>query len=126
MTHTPGPWKWICSDAGPVDEYGCSTPAEIDPTAFKSKGYYANPELIGNNESPVITAGAGEYCPFRNGADALLIAAAPDLLEALQSILNIEGPAMAGGTLGAFKGLDIAYHFDKARVAIAKAKGEPC
>ena len=58
-------------------------------------------------------------------ADANLIAAAPDLLDALESMLNVEGPAIEGATFGAWDGLDVRWHFSKARAAIAKAKGEP-
>lgn len=61
-----------------------------------------------------------------NGADnaeanARLFAAAPDLLEALETLLNVEGAATFGAELPSFKGLDVAYHFNKARAAIAKA-----
>lgn len=52
-----------------------------------------------------------------------IAAAAPDLLEACYGILNIEGPAIQGGKLGAFEGLDVPYHFSKIRAAIAKAEG---
>lgn len=53
-----------------------------------------------------------------------LHAAAPALLDALESMLNIEGAAINGGRLGAWKGLNIPYHFEKARAAIAQARGE--
>jgi hypothetical protein len=57
--------------------------------------------------------------------DARLIAAAPDLLEAVVSLLNTESAALWGARLtAANNGLDVAYHFDKARAAIAKASGE--
>ena len=45
-------------------------------------------------------------------------AAAPDLLDALHSLLNIEGAALAGAP----PGLDVPWHFAKARAAIAKAE----
>jgi hypothetical protein len=58
-------------------------------------------------------------------ANARLIAAAPDLLEAVVSLLNTESAALWGARLtAANNGLDVAYHFDKARAAIAKATGE--
>ena len=45
------------------------------------------------------------------------------LLSALYSALNLEGAAYAGETFPAFKGLDLKYHFDKIRAAIARAEG---
>ena len=55
-------------------------------------------------------------------AKTKLIAAAPDLLEALQSMLNITWAANAAAhNLGAFKGLDVEYHRRKALDAIQKA-----
>ena len=56
--------------------------------------------------------------------DACLIAAAPDLLDALYSILNVETVAMYGNA--AMKSelrLNVKYHFDKVRQALAKAGG---
>ncbi|MFA5377622.1 MAG: hypothetical protein WC455_17865 [Dehalococcoidia bacterium] len=50
--------------------------------------------------------------------------AAPDLLAALYSALNLEHAAMVGGNCGALNGLDVKYHFDKIRAAIAKAEGK--
>jgi len=53
-------------------------------------------------------------------ADALRVAT-----DALYSILNVEGPAMAGGRLGAWNGVDVAWHFDKVRGAINRIEGNP-
>lgn len=41
------------------------------------------------------------------------------LADALESTLNIEGAAVQGGRLGAYSGLDVPWHFDKARAALA-------
>jgi hypothetical protein len=58
-------------------------------------------------------------------ANARLIAAAPDLLEAIIALLNVESAALHGARSSvANNGLDVAYHFNKARAAIAKATGE--
>lgn len=91
-TITPSPWRWMAADVGPRDpEWGFRTPGEIDPRQFRSTDYSSNPELVGavnddwGNPVVVLSAGGGEYCPFKNGADAQLIAAAPELLAALQN-----------------------------------------
>ena len=56
-------------------------------------------------------------------ANANLIAAAPELLEACYSILNCETAAKYGVQNAALSGLDWKWHFDKVRKAIAKAEG---
>ncbi len=73
--YTPGPWKYY---AGTDDD--CN-PKPCDWRTFKSVGYYGNPKLIGANGAEVV--GCDEYNVF-NKADMPLIAAAPDMLEALQ------------------------------------------
>jgi hypothetical protein len=58
-------------------------------------------------------------------ADARLIASAPELLEALIALLNVESAALHGArTSAANDGLDVPYHFAAARAAIAKATGD--
>jgi hypothetical protein len=54
-------------------------------------------------------------------ADARLIAAAPELLEALILLLNVEKAALIGAKAPGLKGLDVPYHFEAARAAIARA-----
>lgn len=44
------------------------------------------------------------------------------LVDALYSALNVEGAAIAGAQTPAFQGLDVVYHFDKIRDAIAEAE----
>ena len=58
-------------------------------------------------------------------ANARLIAAAPDLLEACYSMLNVHMAAKIGAQAEACKGFDLEYHFDKLRKAIAKAQAKP-
>ena len=41
-----------------------------------------------------------------------------DLIEALLSVLNVEGAARIGAESGALSGLDTRYHFDKVRQAL--------
>jgi len=58
-------------------------------------------------------------------ANARLIASAPELLEALIALLNVESAALHGArTSAANDGLDVLYHFAAARAAIAKATGD--
>ncbi len=60
-----------------------------------------------------------------DAANARLIAAAPELLEALIALLNVESAALHGArTSAANDGLDVPYHFAAARAAIAKATGD--
>ena len=79
--HTPGPWKFI-------DVVGCCT---IEAPSRQLLKYM----------SPTST----------NVANARLMAAAPDLLEALEAVLSVADRA--------------TDEFDLARAAIARAKGEP-
>ncbi len=92
--HTPGPWKWL-----DVQNY---------------KGYAKAEELFGTNGTNILEV--QEYCFYARREDMVLIAAAPELLEACEA---------------AFKVLDwgadpqIAYlAYDLLGAAIAKAKGE--
>ena len=59
MNHTPGPWVWTAGNAGPDDEYGCSTRGPINLATHKSPGYLDNPELY-SGDVAIISAGAGE------------------------------------------------------------------
>lgn len=53
--------------------------------------------------------------------NAKLIAAAPDLLDACYSMLNIEKAAIIGKELSrALDGLNVKYYYDKVRSAIKK------
>lgn len=81
--HTPGPWRWTDGEN------------DIDISTYESPGYFDNPVLkgLGNAyESAVI--GCGEYDILygkdeeQRIANARLIAAAPDLLEALQELID--------------------------------------
>lgn len=88
--HTPGPWS-VFEDCNKVAAHGAKFPA------IGTMGTYFT-------ES--ITDYAGE---FYNPADALLVAAAPDLLEALEFVIR--------GIPDTWEGVQ------KARAAIAKATG---
>lgn len=87
---TPGPWEWTTDHTGPEDDYGCRGRGPADPATYQSLGYYGNLELYGADGDPVLSAGAGEYCPVhgqtpeQKAANARLIAATPALYEALR------------------------------------------
>jgi hypothetical protein len=87
--HTPGPWY-------------------IDPIKAHANG---NRRIMAEQCTPVAVV------PDHLVADARLIAAAPDLLEALSRLIEIEdGPGMA--VIGWEDAMERAY------AAIAKARGE--
>jgi hypothetical protein len=88
MTHSPLPWTWQTANAGPEDQYGCTTYGAIDPLTFKSMGYYGNPELMDANGEPVLSAGTGEYKPYRNAEDAVFIAKACNMHDELVAALK--------------------------------------
>ena len=99
--HTAGPWKVFKPSKHEATECGDF------PYSIRSGDYS-------------IAIGGRQGSETWNNAQ--LLAAAPDLLEAMQSLMNMEGPARLGCEFGAFKGLDWKYHFDKARAAIAKTQ----
>jgi hypothetical protein len=88
MKHTPGPWEWVGRDLEAGD-YETVIETEVSCGTYCYGG------------SPVVKVSA---------ADKLLIAAAPDLLEALRGVLSIADPARRSSRL--------------ARAAIAKATGD--
>ena len=103
IKHTPGPWvvgshdfldQWVCIDAPSGDH-------DLDYKSWEG----------------VAMAYGCEDSPFKGlekaKANAMLIAAAPELLEALESVL--ENCLDSDG---------LAAAYEKARAAIAKAKGE--
>jgi hypothetical protein len=94
MKHTPGPWQW---DAGVIPPDG--------------PGRYADIYVTGEDGEPLIIAEFNDSIP-QGRANACLIAAAPDLLDACNRAewwlsTHPEGTAMR----------------DVLRVAIAKAEG---
>ena len=98
--HTPGPWA--------VD-------ADDEPYAGIVEG-----TRIGNDTWTVAMALADVPALEREvEANARLIAAAPDLLDSLRSILGLA--EIKYGNLHA----DVTVEFDKARAAIARATGAP-
>lgn len=105
MTQTPGPW-YVTDFSDQFDKaYGIST----------------KPGDLGTGD--VCPAGDDNgVCAIQNLDDARLIAAAPDLLEALQAILDSHSEPIEGSD-----GYNVTCHGREckiAREAIAKATGE--
>lgn len=94
MSHTPGPWG-----------------AHIDRHGFVTLG--AGPVYIRGPEDGFNVAG------FMSAADARLIAAAPDLLAALEELAHIVEEIEIYGYAP-----NTAVTLDRAHAAIAKAKGK--
>lgn len=92
------PWIWTSSNAGPEDEYGCTTRGPIDLATFESSGYIGNPELYAGDDC-VLSAGCGEYSPIHGetreirAARGRLIAKAPDMLALLKLAVENDGGA---------------------------------
>ena len=95
--HTPGPWHWINDGNG--NKWG-------------SRGL-----------EPAIISGTVEGLVSVDDADARLIAAAPDLLAALQFYANADSWRDVDTGIGLYPGDAIDYGAT-ARAAIAKATGE--
>ena len=110
-THTPGPWVFG------IRNYDEDCGFTEKPFDYVGPGYYDNPGIFG--PGGVEVAGCDEYFIFNSPEDARLIAAAPDLLEALElcqsnisSLLASAHPKVYGEWLTVVKD------------AIVKAKGE--
>ena len=110
--HTPGPWAYRPQK---YDDWGYVRGAQRDD------GFY--PFICQAKDSRATEADENEA--RKNGTDpweanARLIAAAPDLLEALEAMLAHSGVADAGADM---KDAEDHAAESKARAAIAKAKG---
>lgn len=91
-SRTPGPWKASCRDMSYVD----------------GDEWSRDEFLQWEVEGPDVPRGRGDYYQ----ADALLIAAAPDMLDALEQMLRL---------WRALGGTEDAYEAELARAALAKA-----
>ena len=110
--HTPGPWTWnnYCNDVSPEDPQACvlvshGTASEVMPTV----------EIIELEEDFSV-----------DPANARLIAAAPELLDALKSVLEsaVDLRHIAAHSQGSeMDEREWEAEFDQARAAIAKATG---
>ena len=101
MSHTPGPYKIITADLG--DDFACIVPVEI---------HAANGTVV--SQSGGLAPDNEEWRSEELFANAHLLAAAPEMLEALERLVEAAGPQMAEP--------DLALEF--ARTVIRKARGE--
>lgn len=102
--HTPGPWKWTRQYR---DSLGAHAFSLVDA------GGYGILSCDGEANSPQMLGGRGE-------ANARLIAAAPDLLEALEAICEMQERTYG---YGIDTHIELARLVVPARAAIAKATG---
>ncbi len=122
--HTPGPWSWNGEDY----RFGWGWQLLVGPSGDgilcgqKDDGPYDH--LLANLPIPAEFCKTGFYADERSApcvhvmeADAHLIAAAPDLLEALEEL-------MADLEANHVNGYRTEERLNAARAAIAKAKGE--
>ena len=111
MTHTKGPWFFGIrgDDYEPIEK----------PFNYKGSGFSENPIIFAKDGTEIV--GCDEYYIFNSEADARLIAAAPDLLEALMEA-NAELEYLNDPK--GYVSIRQEKIMDKARAAIAKATGE--
>ena len=102
-THTPGPWKW---DEGWGAILSCGDVQRL-----------VCPVWTGGNRS-----GMTESEVARDVANARLIAAAPDLLEALEDLIERAGTSMHQANSDGAE-YDVDDELKAAYAAIAKARG---
>lgn len=108
--HTPGPWEPIKLNSAPLGLWAVNAP-----------GYGGrNPLVCGMEYSK-----GGPILHAESEANARLIAAAPDLLEALKEMVAGDAEAIEEAqALGVPFPEEMLATFKKARAAIARATGE--
>jgi hypothetical protein len=89
-------WRWAVKDYDPTSDL--TRWRTVDPASFRSTGYSGNPSLVrgdvefydpmGDDDGVIVSAGDGEYTPYRDAKSARLVAAAPEL-EALARDLAV-------------------------------------
>jgi len=105
--HTPGPWEVLPEGPFPSHDPLDNGGYRIDGPGIEQIAY------VWNSTRRWVDKGDGPEFGTRNGAaDAYLIAAAPDLYEALRDLCASGGPDDGGDV------------FEKAKAALAKARGD--
>lgn len=121
VQHTPGPWELLGAMNNVYSERGIKNASGM--TAYENDRWHI--AQIGTVTRCKETAQFEEIPEKELMANARLIAAAPELLEALENLLQYT-TEQARQFDGPFDGDDDFYlfHVNAARAAIAKAKGE--
>lgn len=117
--HTPGPWKTTLCQRGILGDKSSMKPFLQITTDFKGNGPQAVICEMTGSPGFKMSAGKTVILPADDVSNARLIAAAPEMLEALQDLLRqIDGldPEECGDKFPGFT-------TDRASSAIAKAKG---
>jgi hypothetical protein len=109
--HTPGPWKvFICDDGGQWSGWPLSIfTDDTERTIVRPGGFYPYEWDRGVSEREAV-------------ANARLIAAAPDLLEAVKELMDLPLNHPISMTVDERKRMWAAH--ETARAAIAKAEGQ--
>jgi hypothetical protein len=108
MKHALAPWKVIVHD---YDEDGNYTPKEV-PYGYRSGDFGGNPYIVDANGETV--AGNDEYYAFSTPENVRLMVHAPELLEALKTLVLAVNNESS---------VSMYEAYDTACVAIAKAEG---
>lgn len=123
--HTPGPWKYNADSQNIVFDGGPESTLLLDPYEPK----YSNADDA--TDDWYIGSVGGHWCDRPSeeiDANGLLIAAAPDLLAALEGFANIgeyrELREAMAACLREHERAGFLASFEAAKAAIAKAKGE--
>ena len=82
--HTPGPWVFGILSWGE----GAKEGVEEKPFDYSGPGYYENPSIMDKNGNEIV--GCGEYDVFSSPENTRLMVAAPDLLKALEEMVDNE------------------------------------
>jgi len=103
--HTPGPWRIVRSSKYTGD---------ADDTEIMS--------VEAANGQTMLFTDSGYFKPME--ANARLIAAAPELLGALEALVEVNDRDLKNGIVDYAKGSAIDKYWKTAKAAIKKAKGE--
>ncbi len=118
MTHTPGPWMVFVSRGDTGGTSFCPLTHTHTAASFDADDYWCYEHDVPKDEDGYPQW--DENCDISESklADAHLISAAPDMLAALQNILN----GIETGVITSDHDETLANAADNARAAIAKAK----
>jgi hypothetical protein len=121
--HTPGPWSVAINEDGSIETGRCF--ADQTTSIFSESGFGSVAAVIYKKSNILGDSKTLEEQTFK--ANALLIAAAPELLEALQMALpylqDLENENFEDRNYGIFYDNKLATALSKAKLSITKATG---